>query len=48
MSANASSPSATTGTALRPKHGGSAALRLDETPVRPGGWLSGVVEVPQG
>ena len=20
--------------------------RLDETPVRPGGWLSGVVEVP--
>lgn len=47
MSANASSPSATTGTALRPKHVGSAALRLDETPVRPGGWLSGVVEVPE-
>ena len=47
MSANASSPSATTGTALRSKHGGSAALRLDETPVRPGGWLSGVMEVPE-
>lgn len=47
MSASASSLPATTGAALRPKHGGGAVLRLDGTPVRPGGWLSGVVEVPE-
>ncbi len=47
MSANASSPAAMPGTAIRPKHGGGAALHLDAAPLQPGDWLSGVVEVPE-
>jgi hypothetical protein len=47
MAANATSPAAAPGTTLRPKHGGRGALHLDAAPVRTGGWLSGVVEVPE-
>lgn len=47
MTAHASSPAAMPGTPVRPKHGGRAALRIDAAPVRPGEWLSGVVEVPE-
>lgn len=47
MTGNATTPAAMPGTALRPKHGGRAALHLDTAPVRTGDWLSGVVEVPE-